>query len=69
MGWLLEAFWELSTDRPITMGGAGPIPRSAMTEYIVTEGVGDARAFRQIMRSLDNHYLQAVREKHDDGGS
>ena len=61
----MEAFWEISTDRPITMGGAAPIPRSAISDYINTEGITEARAFRRIQRILDNGYLRGAREHVD----
>jgi hypothetical protein len=59
----MDAFDELSTDRPVTMGGMGPIPRASISDYIRDEGVSHAHAFRRLIRALDNVYLRAVRER------
>lgn len=65
MNWIVDAFFELSTERQITMGGAGPIPRSAVTDYMRSEGITNDQTFRSLIRSLDAVYLRTMREKSD----
>lgn len=32
--WLLESFYDLNSERQITMGGLGPIPYSSIIKYV-----------------------------------
>jgi len=60
----MAAFDDLSTDRAvIPMGGLGPIPRASVSDFIMSEGVGDTYAFRKLIRAMDNTYLRAVKER------
>ena len=51
-----EAFWELSTERPLGFGGVGAIPASAINTYPVHPE--EAQFFRRLMRELDNEFLR-----------
>jgi hypothetical protein len=59
----MAAFDDLSTDRAVTMGGLGPVPRASVSDYIRSEGIIHAYAFRRLIKALDNVYLRAVRER------
>jgi hypothetical protein len=52
---LWNAFWELSTERPIGMG-TGPIPVSKIRSHARDFGM-DAASFVRIMRRMDEEYL------------
>lgn len=55
-GWL-EDFWELSTDRQLGFGGAGPIPKSSIDRHIIGWKPSDADLFRSVIRALDRVVL------------
>jgi hypothetical protein len=60
------AFWELGSDRPVTMGGVGAIPFSAIDRYAQRAGVDDPDQFArflQLIRCLDAPYLAHVNKK------
>jgi len=65
-----EAFFELSTDRPLPFGGVGQIPSVAITSYlnneIYYEGNWYRKYFRYLIRAIDNIY---VAEMNKDGKS
>ena len=56
---LWDAFWELTTERPMGMAGEGRIPGSAIREYAREHGYysDDARWFREVIREMDAEYL------------
>ena len=56
--WIMRAYSDLSTCRPIGMG-VGPIPWTAVDTYCERKGlVGDARlVFEVCIRALDHHEL------------
>lgn len=64
----LEAFWDLSTDRQITMGGEGHIPFSAIDRFgrrADLQGEAFSR-FKALVRAMDREYLghrSAARER------
>ena len=57
-----QAFWDLCTERQVTMGGAMPIPLSAIRKYEEDNGC-HGREFIDIMRKMDAAYLNAKDEK------
>jgi len=61
--WLTDAFWDLTTDRPISMGGMAPIPRASVSDFIQTEGITETQTFRTLIRAMDTAYMKAVRRK------
>ncbi|WP_185982979.1 phage tail assembly chaperone [Aureimonas mangrovi] len=59
-----EAFHELSTDRPIGMAGAGPIPFTSIDRYASRFGFDDANEFDRLLRmirAMDQEYLSNKR--------
>jgi hypothetical protein len=56
--WVAAAFEELSTSRPMTMGGPGPIPFTAVAEYARWYEVADFDEFLMFVRALDAAYLE-----------
>lgn len=52
------AWWELHSDRPIGMGGAGAIPFSAIDRYAERYGlIGDAfETFIDLIRAMEGVY-------------
>lgn len=61
-----EAFADLSTDRPLgAMGGAGPIPWSAIDRYAARHEIDDPEDFdrlRRMIRVQDQAYLNHMVE-------
>lgn len=53
----VEAFWELSTDRQIGFGGAGPIPSRAIADYARNMKPSEAEFFRVCVRAMDSVFL------------
>lgn len=62
-----EAFSDLSTDRPFSaMGGAGPIPWSAIDRYAARHEIDDPDDFdrlRRMIRAQDRAYLDHMAEE------
>lgn len=56
---LWDAFWELTTERPMGMAGEGRIPGSAIRHFAEDHGLyrDDARWFREVIREMDAEYL------------
>lgn len=56
---LWDAFWELTTERPMGFGAEGRIPYAAIRTYAGDNGLfGDAAAwFRTVIREMDAEYL------------
>lgn len=56
---LLEAFWELSTDRFFGFA-LGPIPRRAIYEYARENGydVEETEELRVVIRAMDGEFLK-----------
>lgn len=54
-----EAFYELSTDRPQTFGGPGPIPWSAIDRFAIRYRLSDDGFvyLLRVIRALDNIWL------------
>jgi hypothetical protein len=58
-----DAFWALSGDRQVHMGGVGMIPFLAIDRYAERFGVTDADEFSQFfdtIRTMDAAYLRKV---------
>lgn len=76
MGFYLTAFFELSTERPPSLGGIMPIPWSKIRDYadrVNLQGL-DYEAFLSIMRIMDAKVVgdgksKAVQQKHPEAGS
>lgn len=62
-----EAYSDLSTDRPLgALGGAGPIPWSAIDRYATRHEIDDPDAFdrlRRMIRAQDRAYLEHMAEE------
>lgn len=56
---LWDAFWELTTERPMGFGAEGRIPYAAIRDFARDHKLfGDAAAwFRTVMREMDAEYL------------
>jgi len=55
-----QAFWDLNTERQVSMSGALPIPVSAIKQYGREEFPRDPY-FCEIMRIMDEEYLTGKR--------
>lgn len=64
--WLLDSFYELSTCRTYTMGGAAPIPYSHINSYAAAHGL--ERMFVTTVGYIDALFLKEQQEK-DNGKS
>lgn len=55
-----DAFWELSSERQLVMGGVGPIPGSKIREFAAIEGVeGEIfHMFRRVIRAMDMVFIK-----------
>lgn len=51
-----QAFWDLSTERQVSMQGGLPIPRSVIQRYGV-ENYGPGPEFIEVIRKMDAAYL------------
>jgi hypothetical protein len=61
--WVLSAFSQLSTDRPVTMGGEGPIPFTSIDRYAKRYDVAEFDEFLTYIRALDAAYLEHAHRK------
>lgn len=62
--WLWEAFWDLTTCRPVGEV-AGPIPWTAIQRYAEVEKLNadDAYALHQVVRHMDQAFLSYFEKK------
>lgn len=62
--WILAAFWELNTCRPVAMG-FGPIPWTAIVQYAEHHRLASDvfPAFVAAIRTCDNAWLDWQRER------
>lgn len=61
-----NAFWDLSTDRPMTFGGAGAIPWSAIDRWADRHGVAGPESFARLLfliRALDRVWLEDAEKR------
>lgn len=58
-GWLIDAFWELSTARAIGFGGVGPIPITAIWAFADRHDCPPW--FAEVIQAADLDYLAAQR--------
>lgn len=56
----LEAFGEITHDRPSSDGIVGPIPSWSIREYTADWPPDDAALFRRCIRAMDDVYLKHV---------
>ena len=65
---VIDAFWELSTERAFAMGGVGPIPYSKIVDHLDRGGYEsqDAVTFRRCIRAMDKAFMDHVNRKDDD---
>lgn len=60
--WIAEAFWILSSDRPHTMAGPGPIPWTAVDRYAERCGVHEHSELYadlvSVLRKVDQSWLK-----------
>lgn len=54
-GWVLNAFFDLDTERQLGMS-AGPIPFMSIVTYAERYGLGED--FVSVIQSLDSYYLK-----------
>ncbi|MGJ0505608.1 MAG: phage tail assembly chaperone [Methylocystis sp.] len=60
------AFWELGSDRSLTMGGVGAIPFSSIDRYAVRFGITDTDQFTRfirLLRQMDAKYLPIANKR------
>lgn len=64
-----DAFWRLSTDRPLGMGGPGPIPNLALLAEADRAGMGtdEAAWFAALVVAMDGIYLGWIADQRSDG--
>lgn len=65
LGFVWDAFWELSCDRQMGFGAIGPIPFSSVDLYARRFGIDDPDQFKQflhLIRQLDAKYLAKVND-------
>jgi len=63
--WYMEAFCDLSTCRAIGMD-VGPIPWTAIVQYVEQEQIEDGLAFKWVIRAMDGAYLGHVKDSRED---
>lgn len=69
--WVLDAFWDLSRDRPLGFGGVGSIPFTAVDAWARRYGIRSSDQFDRLLfllRSLDDEYLKIVNKPKGNGG-
>lgn len=61
---IVEAFWELSSDRQIGFG-VGPIPAGSIARYAEMFGydLDEQEQLRRLIRAMDNAYLKSKAEQ------
>jgi hypothetical protein len=60
--WIWEAFWELSSCRPQGMS-VGPIPWTAIHEYMDAKEIAHAERFERLVRAMDAEVLRNHRDR------
>lgn len=60
LGWIWEAWTDLTTCRHYTMGGPGPIPWTAIDQYAARHGVTgtDYELLVSAIRAMDGAYME-----------
>ncbi|MGJ8687082.1 MAG: hypothetical protein ACSHWQ_06355 [Spongiibacteraceae bacterium] len=65
-----NAFHELNTERRFHMGGAGPIPISAIRDYFNMDWIeedDDYQRFKQLIRTLDSVQMKHIADSQEKG--
>lgn len=63
-----RAFWDLNSCRPVTMGGFGRIPWTAVADYAERVGIQDLDEFYYLVQAMDNVLMDHERKKASSGG-
>lgn len=65
---VLNAFWELSTERGFAANGVGPIPYSKIVDYLNQGNYEsqDGVTFRHCLRAMDKVFMDHVNSQDDD---
>ena len=66
-----DAFWALSTDRPLMMGGVGHIPFASIDLYARRAGIDgrdEFERFRILIGRMDEAYLSHTAKQREDNG-
>ena len=69
IAWVLDDFWELCTDRPVSVAGLAPLPGSVLREYVAFHGITERELFMRLIRALDSRYLAFYRRRDDSDGA
>lgn len=59
-----DAWWELSTERPVHMGGVGYIPRVAMLIHCFVADLELAPLIKDL-RAMDEAYMKFLKEREE----
>lgn len=58
--WIIQAFYRLTNERQVGMGGIGPIPCSAIMQYARDFEIEDVEFFLSAIQACDAGYLEAT---------
>lgn len=58
-----QAFWELSSERQVSLGVVGPIPARALDYFAQRLSDGDQDLFRTCIRAMDEVLLKHINEQ------
>jgi hypothetical protein len=58
--WVIQAFYRLTNERQVGMGGVGPIPCSAIMQYARDFELEDVEFFLAAVQACDAGYLEAT---------
>lgn len=58
--WVIQAFYRLTNERQVGMGGVGPIPCSAIMQYARDFELEDTEFFLAAIQACDAGYLEAT---------
>ncbi len=64
-----QAFWEINSDRPPSMGGVPVLPSSAIERFAHRYGIDCPdrfERFKSLLRTMDKEFLAWAKER-DDG--
>lgn len=61
----VEAFQDLNSCRSLGMGAVGPIPYTAILQWVDFWSVDDADVFISLVQAIDHVYLSIVNETKD----
>lgn len=67
--WVIQAFYRLTNERQVGMGGVGPIPCSAIMQYARDFEIEDTEFFLVAVQACDAGYLEATSKTKTSVGS